>query len=231
MTISVFKEISNDVFANYTSDYWEIGDFDSKSKKHTPLCALTFVAHQTSPNQNLRELAEACGREAFLKVISVFNNLYKGWIFVSDGPWREKTRIVEYKKLWKLNRDIYEACGAGIKSDELLFENGAAVRYAGFLEITEAMVDRAIDMVRTHYSCAIIFSRRKDIYNSLSIVQFFSAGFPKIKGVPQTRIDWKHLAMELCPNGDLLLRIHGRFDDREAAAELIGTKENISLIC
>jgi hypothetical protein len=230
MTISIFKEISNDVFANYTSDYWEIDDFDSKSKIHDQLCALTFVAKQSSPDQNLQELAEACGREAFLNVNLVFNDLYKGWIFVSDGPWKEKNRLVEYKKLWKLNRDIYEACGPGIKSDEILFENGSMVRFAGFLEITEDLVDKAIEMVRTHYSCAIIFSRREDIFNAPSITQVFSVAFPKKHGVPQTRIDWKHLAMELCPKGDILLRIHGRFDDPEAAADLIGAKENISLM-
>jgi len=231
MTISVFTEISKDVFANYTSDHWNIGDFDSKANTAVPFCAITFVAQQTSPDQNLPDLAEACGREAFFKVSSIFNSSYKRWLFVSDGPWREITKVVEYKRLWKLNRDVFEACGVGIKSDEISFTNGNMVRFAGFLEITEGLVKKAIELTRTCNSCAIIFSRREELINSDSIGQFFSVAFPKRHGLAQTRIDWKDLAMEICPKGDLLLRIHGLFDDPEAAADLIGTKEIIALIC
>ena len=89
------------------------------------------------------------------------------------------------------------------------------------------MIDKAIDSSRGGSSFAIIFSRRNDIDSPHSIQEIFSHGFTKHNDVEQTSIDWMALAISLCPKGDMLLRVSGHFDDREAAVDLIATPQNL----
>ncbi len=227
MTTDILKFISTDLYSKNRSLLFDSQRVGSQLTSLPPLGAVTFIAQRSNPSQNLQDLAVACGREAFLLVKSAYNESYKRWLFISDGPWKEATRIVLHQKLWKNHRDLVEAGASGYKSDEVAVEVGGKVRYAGLLEITDGLIEKAINSTRVCSSFAIIFSNRNDIILPISINQIFSDAFIKRDQFERTSIDWMSLAIALCPQGDMLMRVSGLFDDREAAVDLIATPEKL----
>jgi hypothetical protein len=89
-------------------------------------------------------------------------------------------------------------------------------------------MDQAVDIVRTDHACAIIFSSRVDMTDPANIETIFRTAFSSAGGGGGMDVDWLALAVSLCPRGDVLLRVSGLFDDREAAVDLIATPENLS---
>lgn len=227
MTIEVSRFLSEDLYVDNASLLFDRRQSGKHSTSAPPLGAVTFLAVKTDPSQKLQDLAVACGREAFSLVREAYKNPYKCWLFVSDGPWREATRIVLHQRLWKSHRDLLEAYVSGIKSEDVEIKVGNKVRYAGLVQISEELIEKAIDSVRVNSSFAIIFSRRSDIVTSRSIEEIFWNAFTQQDSVERTSIDWMALAVALCAKGDVLLRVSGLFDDNEAAADLIATPQNL----
>ena len=227
MTIEVLRFISTDLYAENASLLFDSKRVDPPLTSVPPLGAVTFTAERTDPSQNLQDLAVACGREAFLLAGTTYSKAYRAWLFISDGPWKEATKIVQHQKLWKNHRDLVETGSSGRKSDEVAIEVGSLVRYAGLLEITDGLTEKAINSVRTCSSYAIILSSRHDIILNVSIRYIFSQAFTKQNGIERTSIDWMTLAIALCPQGDVLMRVSGLFDDREAAVDLIAIPQNL----
>lgn len=227
MTIDVSAFTSEDLYSENLSLILDPQRIPPHLTPAPPLGAVTFIARKSVPSQNLRDLAIACGREAFPLAKSTGNEVKTGWLFVSDGPWRDANRIVLYQRLWKNHRDLVEAGTNGLKSDEVAIQRHGKIRYAGLLEITDALIDKAIEATRVNTSFAIVFSSRADIVFSESINYIFSHAFTKKNGYEGTSIDWMTLAITLCPRGDVLMRVSGLFDDREAAVDLIATPRNL----
>jgi len=117
----------------------------------------------------------------------------------------------------------------GIRSEEVEIMIGNKVRYAGLAEVTPGLTDQALEIARTDHACAIIFSRRGDITNAFSVESIFRIAFTSVSGEGETHLDWLALAVSLCPLGDILMRMSGQFDDRDAAADLIATPGNLGL--
>ncbi len=227
MTIDVSTFTSEDLYSENLSLILDPQRLPPHLTAAPPLGAVTFVAKKSVPSQNLRDLAIACGREAFPLAKSTGNEVKTGWLFVSDGPWKDANRIVRHQRLWKNHRELVEAGTNGFKSDEVAIERDGKVRYAGLLEITDALIDKAIEATRVNTSFAIVFSSRTDIVFSESVSYIFSHAFTKQNGYEGTSIDWVTLAIALCPQGDVLMRVSGLFDDPEAAVDLIATPQNL----
>lgn len=227
MIIEVSRILSPDLYADNDSLLLKHSQTAQHSDSVPPLGAITFIAMKTDPSQSLQDLAIACGREAFSLVKTAYNDQLKCWLFVADGPWREATRIVAHQRLWKNHRDLIEADASRIKSEDVEIKVGNKVRYAGLMEISSGLVEKAIESVRVRSSFAMIFSRRSDIVLPLSVTQIFRSAFSKQNSIEQTSIDWMSLAVHLCPKGDLLLRVSGLFDDHEAAVDLIACPQNL----
>jgi hypothetical protein len=188
---------------------------------------VSFVAKAEGVPDGLQELARACGDEAasFVAARSVPR---KGWLFVADGPWREATALVLHRRLWKNRVSLSESQVGGRRSEEVAIRNGRNVRYAGVVEVTPELMDQAVDIVRTDHACAIIFSSRVDMTDPANIETIFRSAFSGASDEARIDVDWLALAVSLCPLGDVLLRVSGLFDDREAAVDLIATPENLS---
>ena len=230
MTISVSKYISTNLYVKNASLLFDPQRVHHQLDTIPPLGAVTFMAERTSPSQNLRDLAIACGKEAISLASRTYGKSCRTWLFISDGPWKQATRIALHQKLWKNHRDLVLGAERGQKSDEVAIEAGGQIRYAGALEVTDELIERAIESARVCSSCAIILSKREEVISQMSIRYIFSCAFPKQNGIEQTSVDWMNLAMALCPQGDVLMRISGLFDDREAAADLIANPQNLTAL-
>lgn len=227
MIIDVKKQFSKDLFVENASLLLGPQRIEQQLDSNPPLGAVTFVAERTNLSLSLRDLAVACGREAIFSARSTLDQSYKLWIFIADGPWRPATKTALHQKLWKNHQDLILACGGGHRSDEVAIKVGGQVRHAGLLEITDEMFDKAIDFARTFFSCAIIFSKNDAILSQNSITSLFDYSFPKQNGFEQTSVNWLTLAVALCPQDDVIIRVSGLFDDREAAVDLIATPHNL----
>lgn len=225
----VTKHISPNLFEENNSVLFDPNLLGCAPEQIPALGAITFLSRKESFSQSLQDLAVVCGRQAFAWVKEILGPSFKAWLFVSDGPWRDGTPYNRHKKLWKINPDLFRSDPHAIRSEEIEFTLGDKVRFGGFLEITDGLIDKAIEATRTHSCFAIICTRRQTVNSADEIRQVFENAFPRIKGIPQNNIDWMRLALYLCPQGDVLFRVSGQFDDIEAAVDLIGDPKVLSI--
>ena len=219
--------MSPDLYVDNESLAFDHDRAEKLSRPAPPLAAMSFVARAEGNSCGLQELARACADEAasFVAALSVPR---QGWLFVADGPWREATAHVLHRRLWKNRASLGESHVGGRRSEDVAIRNGRNVRYAGVVEITPELRDQAIDIARTDRACAIIFSSRVDMTDPATIEIIFRRAFSGASDEARTDVDWLALAVSLCPLGDVLLRVSGLFDDREAAVDVIATPENLS---
>lgn len=227
MTPEVSRIMSPDLYVDNESLVFDHDRAESLCRPAPPLAAVSFVATTEGLPERLPELARACGDEA-ASFVAALSSPRQGWLFVADGPWREATSLVLHRRLWKNRVSLGESQVGGRRSEEVAIRNGRNVRYAGVVEVTPELMDQAVDIVRTDHACAIIFSSRVDMTDPANIETIFRTAFSSAGGGGGMDVDWLALAVSLCPRGDVLLRVSGLFDDREAAVDLIATPENLS---
>ncbi len=230
MTISVSQRTSKDLFEDNDSLLFDRHRASEFSGTLPRIGAVTFVAVRRTPSQSLSDLALACGKEAMLLISRQRCDGLVPWLFVSDGPWKEASRIVLYRKLWRSHPRLVLEREHARMSGEVAIRKGDRVRFAGLLEVSHDMAANAIEMVRTDLACAMLFSNRADITSESSVRHLFSSAFPKLHGVEQTTIDWMALAIAACPQGDILMRVSGRFDDHEAAVDIIACEAYLTAL-
>lgn len=225
----VTKHISPNLFVDNNSVLFDPNLLGCAPEQIPALGAITLLSRKESWSQTLQDLAGVCGREAFELVKEILGQSFKAWLFVSDGPWQDGSPYIRHKKLWKNNPELIRSDPHATRSEEIEFSLGDQIRFAGFLEITEGLIDKAIETTRTHSCFAVICTRRQTVNTAGEIRQIFENAFPRINGIPQSNIDWMRLALYLCPKGDVLLRVNGKFDDIEAAVDLIGSPNVLSI--
>lgn len=227
MVIEVRKHVSENLFVENESILFDYRRVAQQMSTIPSLGAVTFVAKRRDFSVSLRDLSIACGNEALSFVRRTLRETWQAWLFVSDGPWQSATRIRKYRKLWKNYPDLIAGDANVHMNNEVAMEAEGKVRYAGMLEIVDENYERAIDFARLNPAVLIMFSKHRDIDNEVFIEHVFRSAFPKSKGIEETRVDWMTLAVALCPQEYLLMRVSGCFDDREAAVDLIGSPQNI----
>jgi hypothetical protein len=220
MTTDIYKILSPNLFVENESLLFDPTRASHLAEKVPMLAAITFVATRSDSHQTLEGRALAAGSAALSLLTNAFPRDYRLWLFVVDGPLRNPSALSRHQKLWKGHRDLVGSSDVVRIGEEFEIKSEGLVRYAGLLEISCDSCDKAISAARTNSSFAIIFSKRDDIDSQYGVRSIFSAAFPKGSG--QTAVDWLSLAINLCPQEDILVRITGLFDDREAAADLIG---------
>ncbi|MHB1423455.1 MAG: hypothetical protein ACYC3I_09735 [Gemmataceae bacterium] len=228
MIINVSKIVSPDLFVENESLMLDRHRAMQYVNTIPSLSAVTFVATKSVASFDLDELAIACGNEAMALAANVIDESYHVWLFVSDGPWRPTTPVARYKKLWKDHLDLVNSPGVLRIGEEVEIESGGLIRFAGLLEVSGKAFDKAIRLARTNSACAIILSSRSNIDSKTCVRSIFLSAFPETSGIQQTSVDWMTLAIDLCPKGDLLIRVSGLFDDPVAAVDVIAAGGIIS---
>jgi hypothetical protein len=231
MTIKIAKTVTENVFE---SNEWPLFDPARAARYSRPLPAITiieFVASRPSASEELDEWAKAAATEAVAFLASVLReNEYRTLLFVSQGPWQSANRIVKYRKLWKEHLDLVQTKGVRHIGAEVEINSASGIRFVGLLEVGGEAFIKAVNLVRTDSACAIIQSKRPEIDSEASVRSIFASAFPTKNGDPQVNLDWMTLALHLCPQSDILMRVTGRFDDREASVDVIAAKGVMTLV-
>jgi hypothetical protein len=227
MTTNIRRIISPDLFVENESILFD-RQRAAKLVDIIPLLgAVTLVAIDSTSSETLERRAIACGHEAVSLVRSVVATDYRLWLFVADGPWKHASRITSHQKLWKSHRDLVESDAVMKRGEEIELVSNGLVRYAGILEVSYNSCDIAINAVRTTPSFSMFFSKRPNVDSVEGVRLVFSSAFPKKNEIEQIAVDWLSLALGLCPQDDILIRVTGLFDDREAAVDVIAMEDTI----
>jgi hypothetical protein len=227
MITDIHKVLSPDLFVENESILFDRRQAAAFVEDIPLLGAVTLIAKDSESSEMLEGRAIACGNEAMSLVRSVYNEDYRLWLFVADGAWKPASRIARHHKLWKFHRDLVQSASILKIGEQVPIESDGLIRYAGLLEISCRSCDKAINAVRTNPSFSMFFSKRQNVDSVESVRSLFSLAFPKKDGIEQIAVDWLSLALGLCPQDDILLRVTGLFDDREAAVDLIAVKDTV----
>src|SRR5258708_1368527 len=109
MTTNFHKILSPDLFVENDSLLFDRGHAAGYTSLIPSLGPHTFVDGNSDPSETLEKRAVACGNEAVSLVLTALGEDFRLWLFVADGSWREKTRIVRHHKLWKTHRALLES--------------------------------------------------------------------------------------------------------------------------
>ncbi len=150
----------------------------------------------------------------------LINDGYKIWLFASHGPWQPNSVMVNHNKLWKSFPSKWTLDNF-LLSREVMLESSEGIRFAGVAEVSKNSFLTPIQILRSESSCAIIASKRDYVDSERGVVHLFNSAFPTNNGVPQTRIDWLSLALDCCSLEDVVVRVSGSWDEREASLDLI----------
>ncbi len=193
---------------------------------HQELSAVTFLARKTAWTDELSSMLQACGSLMKQFFVDCGFHDYDFWLVVAHGPWQPDTRITRYRKLWKSNRQLVPFRNLTNRSDEILIESDAGLRYAGMVELDDNTFGQAIELLRTDSACFILASNRSQVHSADSLVNMISLAFPNDdSGMKSTSVDWLNVAASLCARGDFVVRVSGLFDDPEATIDLIFSSE------
>lgn len=145
------------------------------------------------------------------------NRDYKVWLFTSHGPWQRNSAMVKHYRLWRSFPSKWRLDDFRLGS-ETMVESNEGVRFAGLAEVSQAGFFTATQIMRSESSCAIILSARPDIGSQGGITQLFNSAFPG-NGTAQSRVDWLSLSLDCCQLGDVVIRVGGSWDEREASLD------------
>ncbi len=191
--------------------------------------ALTLLQKRTDFSISLGDMAANCADSAFRLIQNNWTD-YNYWLFLSHSAWLPINRITLYKKLWKSEIGTIEWADKLVKTEELEIRSEEGVRFSGAIKLTENTLLNAIDFNRTDLGSFIFFTRKKTRLDLPQINTLFHAGFsPKGKEkIPDLSIDWLNLILHIGRTEDLLFRVWGMFDNKEAAVDIIGNYKSIS---
>lgn len=163
---------------------------------------------------------------------------YKAYLFAASNKWHLKNRISMYKirqgglrevlpKEWQIN-ELYPEKDI-LSRKECLFESSEGLRIAGLTEISEKTFSTVVQSIRGFGAAAIILSSREEMAQEEQGKLIYRAAFPEHKGIPETLIDWMMLALDVCPLGDILVRVSGSYVERCSSIDCIMLSEKLPL--
>jgi hypothetical protein len=226
MTIKLTRIESPNLFAQNESLQFDLDRAQQLAKSIPHIGAISYTASDPEASNDLTSLTDACA-------ITVCNTLFEGKIatthktqmLIASGSWLTPSPVTEHRKLWKSRKNILDAINPPQPTKEICFHRDNKIRYASILPIKHSSFAASAQIARKIGSCAIFASRHDEPSTERVIKATFQAAFPELYGTKTTNVDWLGLAIHLCPVGDILLRVSGLFDDRDACIDLIADPE------
>lgn len=227
--ISIKREIYSNVF---DGSEWPLFDKEKSGADidTLPLLSLvSFVAWSPQGLLNRAMLDQACATSllSLLFASRMQDQNWKAWLLVAHRNWQPKNRITLYKKLWSgfLGTEMqgFERHG------EYKIESAEGARWVGLTQVTAENFLSAVRLMRRH-GRALLVSQRENIFLEESARFLFCAAFPKHKGIEQGNVDLATLSLNICPLGDIAIRLSGSHDDKESSLDCVLSPEKVPLL-
>src|SRR5262249_10487607 len=135
-------------------------------------------------------------------------------------------RIVRYKKLWKSVKQRYEEENFR-REPEIEISSPEGLRYAAVTEVTRENFLAGVSIVRRTRASALILTQRTNVKTEAGVRSLFDAAFLKEDGVYESMVSWSRLAARRCPEGEILIKASGSWDERQYSLDFLGLPENL----
>lgn len=137
-------------------------------------------------------------------------------------------RVARYKGLWKVE-PLVQVAGVSPLGTDLGIEADDPTWFCGLVSVEGPAVTAVLERSRAQSPTVFVFLSPEPVRSTHeSLRQLFDSAFPGNQANPPTAIVWSSLTRQLCTGNDLLLRMTGRFDDRETALAILGARPNIA---
>ena len=194
----------------------------------TPLSAVCIVTAEPQLPRELELMDKACVEAAapLLFDNERLSGNHKLWLFLAHGPWQANSVMVKHRKLWRSFPSAWELgdfqlCG------EAMVQSRNGVRFAGVAGVSRQGLFTATQILRSTNSGALVLSERDYGESQADWMRLFDAAFPSADGVPREHVDWLSLSLACCPSNDIVIRVSGSWDEREASLDLIMLPEHL----
>lgn len=194
----------------------------------TPLSAVCMVTDEPQLPRELESMDKACVEAAapLLFDNERLSEKHKVWLFLAHGPWQANSVMVKHRRLWRSFPSAWELgdfrlCG------EASVESREGVRFAGVAAVSRQGLFTATQILRGSNSGALLLSERDYCETEDDLMRLFDDAFPSVNGVPQGQVDWLNLSLARCPSDDVVIRVSGSWDEREASLDLIMLPEHL----
>lgn len=222
------KLVAGDLFVENDCLWFDKARAQRLTGVATPLSAVCVVTAEPQLPRELELMDKACV-EAAAPLLFDNERLGEGhrvWLFLAHGPWQANSVMVRHRKLWKSfpsawDLDDFQLCR------EAMVESRAGVRFAGVAAVSRRGLFTATQILRGANSGALVLSERDYCESEDDLMRLFNAAFPGAAGAPQEQVDWLSLALACCPSDDVVIRVSGSWDEREASLDLIMLPEHL----
>ncbi len=218
MTTEVKVLFENDLYRpNEILDFQSLSEVDPQ-KIH--LKGTSFESRKKNVDEPLSSVCKRVSKSAIDWITS--NELLREksiYIFISHACWLDRNPINMYKKLWK----SFSSETKDIKTDdfpEIAFSNkeGNKVKFAGLLPVEIKKFDYFAEIVRTMDSTFMLIGDMN--ITEKTIIWLYNAAFLESDNKIVNFVNWHRLCQKVCNDRTIVVRVAGRFDDREASVDL-----------
>ncbi len=109
-----------------------------------------------------------------------------GWLFLGHAPWQPRSRLVEYKRIWKSLAGRFDLTQLQT-GEEIRIESADGIRFAALARVASDGVAPAIAICRAFQDGCLILAPASPGW-SLASEQLFAAAFPSPPGGRPERI-------------------------------------------
>lgn len=203
-------------------------DLGFRYVRSADIAVVSVVGERDSPETSLTDVLQACMSQLRPRLHRWLLTLpaHKVFLFAATPFWDNPNVVARRRGIWGLESFRWLPRDA-TRSSVVEVKNEDGIRFAGIAQIPEVALADAADFVRTNDS-AVLFCSSHITMSESDVRSMFALAFPK----GQLGADWAVLADGAAAQQDILLRVSGGFDDREAAvdalmsAELLGSLES-----
>lgn len=196
-----------------------------------PVGALRVVCAERGLPRDLRVMRERCAAEAgkYLFHRAGPFGAFRLWLFVAHAAWRPATRVARHKKLWR-SLEPYHPLGRFRRGEEVEFASASGLRYAGTAEVGPDNFNDAVHLLSSEATCSLVYTGAWESPSAEAARSLFAAAFGGEGGEPETRINWPGFVARMCPEGHILMKAGGSWDERAVSLDLFGKAELIDLL-
>lgn len=193
-----------------------------------PLAAVCIVSGEPELPREMELLDKACAQTAapLLYANERLGENYNVWLLLAHGPWQANSVMVKHRKLWRSFPSAWQLDDFHLCS-EFMVASHKGVRFVSVAKVNQAGLFTASQMLRSESSGALILSQSNYCDSRDDVMRLFNSAFPGSDGVAQERIDWLNLSLACCPLNEIVIRVSGSWDEREASLDLIMLPEHL----
>jgi hypothetical protein len=228
--ITVHKKLYQDIFHNRDWPLFSASQLAASATDVPRVTLVEFSVFEPGIPREVELMDKACAEHVSGLI---FTNVNKDagiepWLFVADRWWRHKSERVmsdafrSLPKEWMLERMP--------RSVEIAVEQDGRVRFAAISKLDRETFSFATALLRRHLASYILLSSRPEVATGESLKSMYLSAFPKQHSEECSEVNWPSLAADLCPKGDIIVRVSGSYDERLVAIDCLVPDDLVSVL-